>query len=82
MDFFDSFLYGGVLGMIGAACAMIISKAGKSSNNTATSEKKDDIIENSTEVIKQIEKLADLKEQGIITDEEFESKKHKLLEKI
>ena len=33
-------------------------------------------------VLSQIEKLADLKERGIITDEEFNSKKSLLLDKI
>jgi hypothetical protein len=32
--------------------------------------------------LSQIEKLADLKERGIITDEEFNSKKSLLLDKI
>ena len=33
-------------------------------------------------ILSQIEKLADLKERGIITDEEFNSKKSLLLDKI
>jgi hypothetical protein len=33
-------------------------------------------------VLSQIEKLADLKERGIITNEEFNSKKSLLLDKI
>ena len=37
---------------------------------------------NNDKVLSQIEKLADLKERGIITDEEFNSKKSLLLDKI
>ena len=33
-------------------------------------------------ILSQIEKLADLRERGIITDEEFNSKKSLLLDKI
>lgn len=37
---------------------------------------------NSESYLTQIQKLAELKEQGIITEEEFEEKKHALLNKI
>ena len=37
---------------------------------------------NNDKALSQIEKLADLKERGIITDEEFNSKKSLLLDKI
>jgi hypothetical protein len=37
---------------------------------------------NNDKVLSQIEKLADLKERGIITNEEFNSKKSLLLDKI
>jgi hypothetical protein len=37
---------------------------------------------NNDKVLSQIEKLADLKERGIITDEEFNNKKSLLLDKI
>ena len=37
---------------------------------------------NNDKVLSQIEKLADLRERGIITDEEFNSKKSLLLDKI
>ena len=37
---------------------------------------------NNDKVLSQIEKLADLNERGIITDEEFNSKKSLLLDKI
>ncbi len=40
-------------------------------------------VKESTEnVPEQIEKLSELKEKGIITEEEFEEKKKKLLEKV
>lgn len=82
MDFLNSFVYGGVLGMIATAFAIVVSTMSKNSRNNAVSEEKDEIRENSTKAIEQIQKLADLKERGIITKEEFKSKKQELLEKI
>ena len=37
---------------------------------------------NNDQALSQIEKLADLKDRGIITDEEFNNKKSVLLDKI
>jgi|TARA_B110000240_G_scaffold154966_1_gene172010 hypothetical protein len=44
----------------------------------------DDKGKNATvlEIIEQIEKLAELKEKGLITDKEYEKKKKELLDRI
>ena len=43
---------------------------------------KENINEEFDEIISQIEKLAELKEKGLITDKEFEKKRKKLLKQI
>lgn len=85
MSFFegviDGFIEGGALGMISVAVIMVISKACGNSNQSV-SKTEESRKENSTETIEQIRKLAELNKQGILSDEEFESKKRELLEKV
>lgn len=50
--------------------------------NKSKEDKSKDVDNSSEEVIKIIKKLAELKEEGAITEEEFQQKKSKLLSKI
>ena len=52
----------------------------KDNNNTNVVENKQEL--NSTNGLEQLEKLAELKDKGIITQEEFEETKKKILDKI
>ena len=52
----------------------------KDNNNTNVVETKQEL--NSTSGLEQLEKLAELKDKGIITQEEFEETKKKILDKI
>ena len=52
----------------------------KDNNNTNVVETRQEL--NSTNGLEQLEKLAELKDKGIITQEEFEEGKKKILDKL
>lgn len=51
-------------------------------NNKSNIEKENTLEQNNSNGLEQLEKLADLKEKGIITNEEFEESKKKILSKL